>query len=451
MMMELNRISSHLVALATGGMELGALTAMEFGFRERELVLDIFEMVSGLRMNSAYIRPGGVAQDLPEDGVQKIRDTIPLLRRRLKDTADLLVGNSIWMGRTVGVGYLDLTGCMALGITGPVLRSTGLPHDLRKSQPYCGYENYEFDVCTETTSRRVRPLPHPHQRDGAVAADRRAVPRPHQARPGDDRGQEDRVARASCRSARDGQGNSPEHIKEIMSESMEALIHHFKLVTEGFRVPAGQVYTAVESPEGRARLPHRQRRRHPAVPRALPRPLVQQPPVRGGHVRGQHDLRRHRRGRQHRPGHGRRGPLGIQRAKRRHDDGNQREHPRAAAAARCALPASAVRPHAHAAPGAEPRGRGDPGRHRRMRRGRGRERRRGDRRRVLLHDVQAAPGRRAPHRRVRQHRLRPARRRRRVRRAERAARCRPRLARRTTASSGSSASSARPPARTLRS
>ena len=94
MMMELNRISSHLVALATGGMELGALTAMEFGFRERELVLDIFEMVSGLRMNSAYIRPGGVAQDLPEDGVQKIRDTIPLLRKRLKDTVDLLVDNT---------------------------------------------------------------------------------------------------------------------------------------------------------------------------------------------------------------------------------------------------------------------------------------------------------------------------------------------------------------------
>ncbi len=106
---------------------------MTFGFRERERILDIFEMVSGLRMNSAYVRPGGVAQDLPEDGVQKIRETLPLLRRRLKDTVDLLVDNSIWMGRTVGVGYLDLTGCMALGITGPVLRATGLPHDLRKS------------------------------------------------------------------------------------------------------------------------------------------------------------------------------------------------------------------------------------------------------------------------------------------------------------------------------
>jgi NADH-quinone oxidoreductase subunit D len=151
LMMELNRISSHLVALATGGMELGALTAMTFGFRERELILDIFEMVTGLRMNSAFVRPGGVAQDITDDQVARIRETLPLLRKRMKDTADLLVDNAIWMGRTVGVGYLDLAGCMALGITGPILRSTGLPHDLRKSQPYCGYETYEFDVPTQDT------------------------------------------------------------------------------------------------------------------------------------------------------------------------------------------------------------------------------------------------------------------------------------------------------------
>ena len=249
MMMELNRISSHLVALATGGMELGALTAMEFGFRERELVLDIFEMVSGLRMNSAYIRPGGVAQDLPEDGVQKIRDTIPLLRRRLKDTADLLVGNSIWMGRTVGVGYLDLTGCMALGLTGPVLRSTGLPHDLRKSQPYCGYENYEFDVCTETTADVYgRFLIRINEMEQSLRIVEQCLDR---IQPGPVMIEDKKIAwPAKLSIGADGQGNSPEHIKEIMSESMEALIHHFKLVTEGFRVPAGQVYAAVESPKG---------------------------------------------------------------------------------------------------------------------------------------------------------------------------------------------------------
>jgi NADH-quinone oxidoreductase subunit D len=152
MMMELNRISSHLVCLATGGMELGALTAMTFGFRERELVLDVFEMITGLRMNHAYIRPGGLAQDLPEGAEQKVRELLKILPGRLKDTADLLVDNTIWKGRTVGVGTLDLAGCMALGITGPILRSTGLPHDLRKSQPYCGYENYEFDVPVQTSA-----------------------------------------------------------------------------------------------------------------------------------------------------------------------------------------------------------------------------------------------------------------------------------------------------------
>ncbi len=249
MMMELNRISSHLVALATGGMELGALTAMEFGFRERELVLDIFEMVTGLRMNSAYIRPGGVAQDLPEDGAQKIRETIPLLRKRLKDTADLLVDNTIWMGRTVGVGYLDLAGCMALGITGPILRSTGLPHDLRKSQPYCGYENYEFDVITKDTSDVYgRFLIRIEEMEQSLRIVEQCLDR---LTPGPVMIEDKKIAwPAQLSIGSDGQGNSPEHIKEIMSESMEALIHHFKLVTEGFRVPAGQVYTAVESPKG---------------------------------------------------------------------------------------------------------------------------------------------------------------------------------------------------------
>ncbi len=249
LMMELNRISSHLVALATGGMELGALTAMTFGFRERELILDIFEMVTGLRMNSAYIRPGGVAQDITDDQVQRIRETLPLLKKRMKDTSDLLVDNAIWMGRTVGIGYLDLAGCMALGVTGPILRSTGLPHDLRKAQPYCGYENYEFEVATADTCDvygrfliRIQEM-HESMKIVEQALDR--------LQPGPVMIEDKRVgwpARLSIGS--DGQGNSPEHIKEIMTESMEALIHHFKLVTEGFSVPAGQVYAAVESPRG---------------------------------------------------------------------------------------------------------------------------------------------------------------------------------------------------------
>ncbi|MDD2858393.1 MAG: NADH-quinone oxidoreductase subunit D [Candidatus Nanopelagicales bacterium] len=249
LMMELNRISSHLVALATGGMELGALTAMTFGFRERELVLDIFEMVTGLRMNNAYIRPGGVAQDLPEGGEQQIREMIPVLRKRLKDTADLLVDNAIWMGRTVDVGYLDLTGCMALGVTGPILRATGFPHDLRKSQPYCGYETYEFDVVTETTCDAYgRFLIRIREMEQSLRIVEQALDR---LKPGPVMVEDKKIAwPAQLSVGSDGQGNSLEHIREIMSESMEALIHHFKLVTEGFRVPTGQVYTAIESPRG---------------------------------------------------------------------------------------------------------------------------------------------------------------------------------------------------------
>lgn len=249
LMMELNRISSHLVALATGGMELGALTAMTFGFRERELILDIFEMVTGLRMNSAYVRPGGVAQDITDDQVARIRETLPLLRKRMKDTADLLVDNAIWMGRTVGVGYLDLAGCMALGITGPILRSTGLPHDLRKSQPYCGYENYEFEVPTQDTCDAYgRFLIRVAEMQESIKIVEQALDR---LRPGPVMVEDKKIAwPARLSIGGDGQGNSPEHIKEIMSQSMEALIHHFKLVTEGFSVPPGQVYSAIESPRG---------------------------------------------------------------------------------------------------------------------------------------------------------------------------------------------------------
>ena len=252
MMMELNRISSHLVALATGGMELGALTAMTFGFRERELILDAFEMITGLRMNHAYVRPGGVAQDVTADQVTKIREMLPLLEKRLKDTGNLLIDNNIWMGRTAGIGYLDLTGCMALGITGPILRSTGLPHDLRKSQPYCGYETYDFDVITETTADCYgRFLIRIREMGESIKIVRQTLDR-LDATTGQPVMVEDKKIAwpAQLAIGGDGQGNSLEHIRHIMGESMEALIHHFKLVTEGFRVPAGQVYVAIESPRG---------------------------------------------------------------------------------------------------------------------------------------------------------------------------------------------------------
>ena len=249
MMMELNRISSHLVALATGGMELGAMSAMFYGFRERELVLNVFEAVSGLRMNHAYIRPGGVAMDLPDDAIPQIRDLLKLMPKRLKDLEDLLNENYIWKARTQGIGYLDLTGCMALGITGPCLRSTGLPHDLRKAQPYCGYENYEFDVITdEGCDSYGRYLIRVNEMHESLKIVEQCLDK---LEPGPVMLQDKKLAwPADLKVGPDGLGNSPEHIGRIMGHSMEGLIHHFKLVTEGIRVPPGQVYSAIESPRG---------------------------------------------------------------------------------------------------------------------------------------------------------------------------------------------------------
>lgn len=249
MLMELNRISSHLVALATGGMELGALTAMIFGFREREIILDIFENVTGLRMNHAYIRPGGLAQDLPPGAAEKIREAVVQLRKNFEDTKKLLIGNSIWLARTDKVGYLDLAGCTALGITGPVMRATGLPLDVRKMEPYCGYETYDFDVVTADTSDSYgRFLIRVHEMEQSLRIVEQCLDRlaPGPVMVGDKKiGWPAQLALGS-----DGLGNSLDHIREIMGESMESLIHHFKLVTEGFRVPAGQAYAAVESPRG---------------------------------------------------------------------------------------------------------------------------------------------------------------------------------------------------------
>ena len=249
LLMELNRISSHLVCIATGGMEIGALTVMTIGFRDRELVLDLFELITGLRMNHAYVRPGGVARDLPSGAEQRVAEFVRLMRRRIRDYADLCTANRIFLARTRNVGYLDLAGCMALGVTGPVLRATGLPHDLRKSQPYCGYENYEFEVptwdsCDAYGRFRIR-LAEMRQslsiveqcldrlRPGPVMVDDLKIAWPAQLSVG-----------------ADGLGNARAYVRRIMSDSMEALIHHFKLVTEGFRVPPGQVYVAVESPRG---------------------------------------------------------------------------------------------------------------------------------------------------------------------------------------------------------
>ena len=252
MMMEFNRISSHMVALGTGALELGALSPMLFAFREREKVLDIFEHISGLRMNMAYVRPGGVAQDLPDGSLAKIRETVRELRKNFKDNEKLLVGNSIWVKRTKDVGYLDLAGCTTLGVTGPVLRATGLPWDLRKTQPYCGYEDYQFDVVTANTSDTYgRFLIRMGELEQSLRIIEQCVAKLEKLEGAPVMVADKKIAwPAQLALGGDGLGNSLEHIRNIMGESMEALIHHFKLVTEGFRVPAGQVYTAVESPRG---------------------------------------------------------------------------------------------------------------------------------------------------------------------------------------------------------
>ena len=252
LMMELNRISSHLICVGTGGNELGATTIMTIGFTAREEILKVFELITGLRMNHAYIRPGGVAQDIPPGALDTIREAMTSVRGYLGQLGDLMLANPIYKGRTVGVGHLSLAGAMALGVTGPVLRSVGLPYDVRKTFPYSGYETYDFEVPTATEGdsyvRTVLRLEECYQ---SIRIVEQAVDRLQQMGQGPVMVGDKKIAwPAQLAIGADGMGNSLAHIKEIMGTSMEALIHHFKLVTEGFRVPAGQVWQTVEAPRG---------------------------------------------------------------------------------------------------------------------------------------------------------------------------------------------------------
>ncbi|MFC4052932.1 NADH-quinone oxidoreductase subunit D [Actinomadura syzygii] len=251
MMMELNRISSHLVAIATFGLEIGATTVMLNGFIEREYTLDLFEEITGLRMNMAYVRPGGVAQDLPSGATSKIRDYLDRMPKRIQALRKLNDENPVFKARTKDIAYLDLTGCMALGVTGPVLRATGLPWDLRKSQPYCGYETYDFEVATQDTNDVYgRYLVRMDEMEESLKIVEQCLDRLQTAK-GPVMIEDKKIGwPAQLAIGADGMGNSPRHIAHIMGTSMEALIHHFKLVTEGFRVPAGQAYAPIESPRG---------------------------------------------------------------------------------------------------------------------------------------------------------------------------------------------------------
>lgn len=254
MMMELNRITSHMTGIGPFGLELGATTVFLQCLRVREMVLDVFELITGLRMNHAYIRPGGLSQDLPPGALEAVRDLLDALPGKFADLRKLFDENPVFLSRTKGIAYLDLPSCMALGVTGPMLRATGLPWDLRKSQPYCGYESYEFDVpVRDSCDAYGRYLVRMAEMDESLKIISQCVDRLSGKRPKDDPVviADPKIGwPAQLALGPDGLGNSPDHIRRIMSQSMEALIHHFKLVTEGFRVPAGQVYEAVEGPRG---------------------------------------------------------------------------------------------------------------------------------------------------------------------------------------------------------
>jgi len=233
LLVELNRISSHLLFLATNGMDIGAVGMMIYGWRDREVTLRLLEKITGLRMNHNFIRPGGVAADLPDgwrDDVLTVMDAIP---PRLDEYDVLMTGQPIWRERLQGVGVLTAEEAMALGTTGPILRSTGVEWDLRRDMPYLYYDQLEFAVvvgsygdCFDRYAIRLNEV-------------RESIRLVHQIL--------DRMPAGDYR-IQDRKVTPPPRAR--IDESMEALIHHFKIFTEGFKVPAGEVYRAIESPRG---------------------------------------------------------------------------------------------------------------------------------------------------------------------------------------------------------
>ena len=230
---EMNRMSSHLLFMATNGMDLGAVSMMIYGWREREEVLRFFQKVTGLRMNHNFIRPGGLAADLPAGWRDDVLAILDLLPPRLAEYDILMTGQPIWRDRLQGVGVITAQEAVALGATGPILRSTGVPWDLRRDLPYLHYDEMEFDVivgtygdCFDRFAIRLNEIRE------SMKIVRQILDRMPS---GDYRIQNKKVT-------------PPPRAR--IDESMEALIHHFKIFTEGFKVPEGEVYVAIESPRG---------------------------------------------------------------------------------------------------------------------------------------------------------------------------------------------------------
>ena len=233
LMCELNRMASHLLFQATNGMDLGAVGMMIYGWRERELVLSFFEKVTGLRMNHNYIRPGGVAADLPPGWQQDVLNLCADIEPRLDQYDILLTGQPIFLDRTQGVGVITADEAIALSATGPILRSTGVEWDLRRDMPYLAYDHVDFDVIVGTHGDAFdRYAIRLNEIRESIRIVRQIV---DMMPPGDYRTQNKKVTPPP---------------RSRIDESMEALIHHFKLFTDGFKVPEGEVYVPVESPRG---------------------------------------------------------------------------------------------------------------------------------------------------------------------------------------------------------
>jgi NADH-quinone oxidoreductase subunit D len=233
MLVELQRMASHLLFQATNGMDIGALSMMIYGWREREEVLRLLEMITGLRMNHNFIRVGGLAADLPDGWAEATLDVCTLVEQGVSQYETLLLDNPIWQERTMGVGTITTEEALALSATGPILRSTGFAWDLRKAQPYLAYDDVEFDVVyTENGDCYDRFLIRLYEILESVRIVRQCV---------------DRMPAGDYR-VQDLKITPPPRAR--IDESMEALIHHFKLFTEGFKVPAGETYVAIESPRG---------------------------------------------------------------------------------------------------------------------------------------------------------------------------------------------------------
>jgi len=230
---ELNRISSHLLFMATNGMDIGAVSMILYGFREREEVLRFFQKVTGLRMNHNFIRPGGVAADLPAGWRDEVLSLLDALPARLAEYEILMTGQPIWRERLQGVGVITRDEAIALSATGPILRSTGLSWDLRRDMPYLRYDKVEFDVIVGSYGDAFDRY---SIRLNEIRESMRIVRQVLDAMPqGDYRIQDKKVTPPP---------------RGRIDESMEALIHHFKIFTEGFKVPEGEAYVAIESPRG---------------------------------------------------------------------------------------------------------------------------------------------------------------------------------------------------------